>query len=161
MISECLKCAAVATHAIPCAALSLCGFPRFPELGLQLFMLMLQPELDHTVCAVVFITDLLCREEQIPTTAESTQPSCSTACFYNTRRSPRWFGEFPHPKTGPGSFWFPKERRSGSQARGYYFSLGTLQFDSVQHSKLCLAFERYSKKGKPVKKNFSFLKSRS
>lgn len=44
-------------QASPCSLLSLCGFPRFPELGLQLFVLMLQPDLDHTVCALVFTMD--------------------------------------------------------------------------------------------------------
>lgn len=37
-LSECLKCAAVATQASPCPLLSLCGFPCFPELGSSTFL---------------------------------------------------------------------------------------------------------------------------
>lgn len=60
MTSECLKCAVVPTQATLSSSLNLCGFLLFPELGLPLFMLMLQPELDHTVCSPVFTVDLIC-----------------------------------------------------------------------------------------------------
>lgn len=92
--------------------------------------------------------NLLRSSSRFPPLRRAPPSSCPTACLNHPRLWPRWFGEMPHTKTGPGLFWFPKELRSSSQARGHSFLLGMLQFDPMQHSKLCLAFERRSKKGK-------------
>lgn len=59
MVLKCPKCAIVATQANLSSLLSPVVF-LIPKPGLLLFMLMLQPELDHTVCPLGFAVDLIC-----------------------------------------------------------------------------------------------------
>ena len=104
MVLKCLKCAIVATQATPSSPHSPV-VSLIPKLGLPLFMLMLQPERDHTVCPLGFAVDLICwNNSRFPPCA---QPSCFIAWVYNTRFQPRWVGEFLCLKLGQdhSGFW--------------------------------------------------------
>lgn len=134
MVLKCLKCAIVATQATPSSPHSPV-VSLIPKLGLPLFMLMLQPERDHTVCPLGFAVDLICwNNSRFPPCGE-----CPALMFYSLGlqyQVPAKVGWRVFVlKTGPGSFWFLNELQSRSHARGDYFSLDMLQFDSSQHSK--------------------------